>query len=88
VSPADGWSARVLVVRPGPESAGRLEAALAPELSREVPRTRVRLLRPEPNAVELEIRARDTGAVRAGLNTLLGWIALCERVEDGLRSRP
>jgi tRNA threonylcarbamoyladenosine modification (KEOPS) complex Pcc1 subunit len=84
VNPADGWLARVLVVRPSPGSAHRLEAALGPELSREVPRTRVRLSRPMAHSVELEIRARDTGAVRAGLNTLLGWVALCERVEDGL----
>ncbi|HEV2448881.1 MAG TPA: KEOPS complex subunit Pcc1, partial [Thermoplasmata archaeon] len=59
---------------------------LAPELAREVPRTRVRLSRPAPNRVELSLQAHDTGALRAGLNTLLGWVALTERVEAGLRA--
>lgn len=85
MSPGEAWDARIRIHRPDPAAADRLAAALAPELSREVPRTRVRLARPAPGVLELTVQARDTGALRAGLNTLLGWVALTERIEAGLR---
>ena len=52
-----------------------LEQALAPEAAREVPRART-VLRRRGSAIELRIRAADAGAMRAAMNTYLGWIAL------------
>jgi tRNA threonylcarbamoyladenosine modification (KEOPS) complex Pcc1 subunit len=60
--------------------------ALAPEASREVPRARARLARPDPRSVELRIAAEDTSACRAAVNTYLGWVGLVlatERAAQG-----
>ncbi len=75
------WSARLTVLRPDSASADRLHRALAPEAAREVPRARALLGRPRPNVVELTIEARDTGALRAALNTYLGWVELALATE-------
>ncbi len=73
---AAAWRATV-VVRPGSEPlAARMERALRPESEREVPRARAELHRSPPDTVVLEITARDTGAMRAALNTYLGWVHL------------
>ncbi|HTW77085.1 MAG TPA: KEOPS complex subunit Pcc1 [Thermoplasmata archaeon] len=70
------WTA-TLVVRPASaEHAEALERALRPEAAREVPRARAELDRPDPGTVRLRVEARDTGAMRAALNTYLGWIHL------------
>ena len=75
------WQGTILLRRPNPESARRLFRALGPEASREVPRARVRISVPEPTVVRIQIEARDTGGLRAALNTYLGWMALAERTE-------
>lgn len=70
------WSA-TLTVRPGSERLARmLELSLQPEASREVPRARAVLRREPPDTVELTVSARDSGAMRAALNTYLGWVGL------------
>jgi tRNA threonylcarbamoyladenosine modification (KEOPS) complex Pcc1 subunit len=56
--------------------AAMLERSLRPEAEREVPRARAVLRRPVPEVVELTITARDGGAMRAALNTHLGWVQL------------
>ncbi|MCI4346031.1 MAG: hypothetical protein L3K07_04690 [Thermoplasmata archaeon] len=81
-----GWTARLRIVRVNRVDADRLFAALGPEASREVPRAQVKLRRGRANDVLLELEARDTGALRAGVNTFLGWVALAERTESELRS--
>ncbi len=82
MTPAEGpWTARLRVVRPSAASADRLARALAPEAAREVPRARSRLLRPAPAEVELVVEAKDTGALRAALNTYLGWVQLATATE-------
>jgi len=53
-----------------------LGQALGPEAAREVPRARAELHRGEGDSLELEIVAADSGAMRAALNTYLGWIHL------------
>lgn len=75
--PAPGpWKARITIPRPTPAAAERLLRALGPEASREVPRARSRLERPDPRTVTIDVEARDTGALRAALNTFLGWVQL------------
>jgi tRNA threonylcarbamoyladenosine modification (KEOPS) complex Pcc1 subunit len=71
-----GWTALISVRLPSAELAGWLERALLPEAAREVPRARADVRRAAPNVVEVALTARDTGAVRAGMNTYLGWIHL------------
>ena len=82
-SKAGAWTARIRVDRPDGPSADRLERALGPEAAREVPRSRARISRPEGTRVEIEVIADDSGALRAAMNTYLGWIALALRADAG-----
>ncbi len=59
--------------------ADALERTMAPEAAREVPRTTATVRRSGEREVVIALTARDTGALRAGLNTYLGWIDLAER---------
>jgi tRNA threonylcarbamoyladenosine modification (KEOPS) complex Pcc1 subunit len=72
------WTGTIEIRAPSHERAEWLFRALGPEAEREVPRSRATLLRPQPDLVRIEIGARDTGALRAALNTYLGWIDLAE----------
>jgi tRNA threonylcarbamoyladenosine modification (KEOPS) complex Pcc1 subunit len=71
-----GWSAVITVRLPRELLAGWLEQALRPEASREVPRASAEVVRTAPDAVEVRLTARDTGAARAAMNTYLGWVHL------------
>jgi len=71
-----GWNATVTVRATDPSVEDWLEQALRPESSREVPRARAELGRVADGGVELRISARDSGALRAALNTYLGWVHL------------
>ena len=84
------WTASIRVHRPTPASAGHLERALRPEASREVPRSRARLTRPDDLTVHLEVEAEDCGALRAAINAYLGWVRLAldaERVAESSSHR-
>lgn len=70
------WTATVVVHARDAALARSFERALRPEASREVPRARAELSAPVGTDVELAITAADTGAMRAALNTYLGWIHL------------
>jgi tRNA threonylcarbamoyladenosine modification (KEOPS) complex Pcc1 subunit len=70
------WSASISVRLPEPTQAEWLLRSLRPEAAREVPRARAELRSPGPRVVEIAIEARDTGALRAALNTYLGWVHL------------
>lgn len=87
-----GWIARIRVRTPTARSAERLLLALTPESAREVPRTHTTIARAGPRAIELRIRTEATGALRAAVNTHLGWVQLvlsAERVgELSARSPP
>jgi len=72
----DGWAATISVRFASEQVAAWVERALAPEATREVPRARATLGRPTPTVVEITIQTRDTGALRAALNTYLGWVHL------------
>lgn len=75
------WTATLQVRRPDAAGADRLYRALSPEAEREVPRARSRLRRGPGPVVALEIGTQDTGALRAALNTYLGWIDLADATE-------
>ena len=80
------WTARLHLERASEASAERLARTLAPEASREVPRASSTVRRGGDASVEVVVRARDTGALRAALNTFLGWAQLAsetERVAEG-----
>ena len=70
------WTATVRVDLDDPTIVQWLERALEPEASREVPRAHAELRRSAPGSLELTITAEDSGAMRAALNTYLGWIHL------------
>ncbi|HYB80020.1 MAG TPA: KEOPS complex subunit Pcc1 [Thermoplasmata archaeon] len=70
------WTASVRLRVDDPSVAEWLEQALRPEASREVPRARAELNRSAGATLDLSIAAKDSGAMRAALNTYLGWIHL------------
>jgi tRNA threonylcarbamoyladenosine modification (KEOPS) complex Pcc1 subunit len=70
------WYASIRLRRPTRADAERIAQALAPEATREVPRARAQLVRPDPRSVEIRITAADTSACRAALNTYLAWVGL------------
>ncbi|HXW67381.1 MAG TPA: KEOPS complex subunit Pcc1 [Thermoplasmata archaeon] len=80
------WTARLTVALGEARRAARLAEALGPESRREVPRASAAVDRPGPGTVELLVRARDSGAMRAALNTYLGWIHLALETERAGRA--
>jgi tRNA threonylcarbamoyladenosine modification (KEOPS) complex Pcc1 subunit len=75
------WEVRLEHRSESPEAAQRLFQVLAPEASREVPRARAVLRPPEGPVLLLEISAKDTGGLRAAVQTYLGWLQLAEATE-------
>jgi tRNA threonylcarbamoyladenosine modification (KEOPS) complex Pcc1 subunit len=71
-----GWDAELHVECDTPDAARRLYRVLAPEAAREVPRARAELLKPSGTRVSIHIWTRDTGALRAAVQTFLGWVQL------------
>ncbi len=53
--------------------------SLAPEVGREIPRTRVEI-EADAEAVILRIDAADVSALRAALNSYLRWIKISEEI--------
>jgi tRNA threonylcarbamoyladenosine modification (KEOPS) complex Pcc1 subunit len=70
------WSATVSVRAGNPRLVRWIERSLRPEAAREVPRTRAELRTGPPDTVVITISARDSGALRAALNTYLRWVEL------------
>lgn len=85
---AGPWSAHLTVHRPDRGSAERLRAALTPEADREVPRARARIEPGATDRLELRVEAADSGALRAALNTYLGWVSLVVATEERAAERP
>ncbi len=65
-------SVRRAWVRVETQAAETVAAALGPEAARPVPRSAV-VLTTTPDALLMEVEARDTGALRAALNSYLRW---------------
>ncbi len=85
------WRARIRVHAADQDAAERLVRVLAPEVAREVPKVRTSIARVGSATVELRFAATETGGLRAGLNTYLGWIRLvaaAERVADAADGAP
>ncbi len=74
--PPFAWTASVHLRAQDPTVLDWVEQALRPEAAREVPRAHADLRRGTGRSLELTISARDSGAMRAALNTYLGWIHL------------
>jgi tRNA threonylcarbamoyladenosine modification (KEOPS) complex Pcc1 subunit len=81
VSATPGWTARIEVAAHRPDRVERLARTLAPESAREVPRAKVRIERTAPDRLVIHLATRDTGALRAALNTFLGWVELAAATE-------
>ena len=71
-----GWIGRLRIELADGPRADRLARALAPEATREVPRAQSTVARRGGRTVEIVVRAQDTGALRAAVNTFLGWVQL------------
>jgi len=79
------WTASVDVRLDDPALVDWLEQALKPEAAREVPRAHAELSRGPGASLHLSVSARDSGAMRAALNTYLGWIHLSLATADAAR---
>jgi tRNA threonylcarbamoyladenosine modification (KEOPS) complex Pcc1 subunit len=86
MNPAEPWSARLEIRLEDAEAAERLYRVLLPESSREVPRTEVRLNPPTDRSLAIDLLAKDSGALRAALQTYLGWIQLTQATLEAGRS--
>ena len=75
------WRADLRVKCRDKPSAQALFRVLVPEAAREVPRTRTELVPPRGTQVLIRLEAADTGAIRAGVNTHLGWLALAQETQ-------
>ena len=79
------WSATVAVRVENSEIADWLLRSLGAEATREVPRAQAHVRRAGERTVELALEARDVGALRAALNTYLGWGHLALATADAAR---
>lgn len=78
MSELTAWTGRIEVRCVDRAGAERLYRVLRPESAREVPRARAELEDPTGPEVVLRLEARDTGALRAAVQTFLGWVQLSE----------
>ncbi len=69
------WTAELVFRASSADLAEQIERALRPEAAREVPRAKAEVRRTDDH-LEIAIAARDSGAMRAALNTYLGWVHL------------
>ena len=82
------WTADLRAALRTTREADRWLEVLVPESGRASPRSSVEVLR-RGTALTLQIRARDTSAFRAALNTYLRWIELIEATEtEAVRRAP
>ena len=77
------WEATIRVRSRPADVAGWLVAALAPEAAREVPRAGASITESPPDGLSIVVSAADAGAMRAALNTYLGWVDLAARTARG-----
>jgi len=54
-------------------------STLSPEIGRELPRTETNISR-KGDTVTIKVHAKDTSAMRAALNSYLGWIRITEDI--------
>ena len=56
-------------------------STLSPEIGRELPRTETNISR-DGDTVTIRVEATDTSAMRAALNSYLGWIRITENIKE------
>ena len=56
-------------------------STLSPEIGRELPRTETDILR-NGDTVTIKVEAKDVSAMRAALNSYLGWIRITENIRE------
>jgi KEOPS complex subunit Pcc1 len=56
-------------------------STLSPEIGRELPRTDTNISR-DNDAVIIKVEAKDASAMRAALNSYLGWIRITENIKE------
>jgi KEOPS complex subunit Pcc1 len=56
-------------------------STLSPEIGRELPRTESDITR-DGDRVTIKVFAKDTSAMRAALNSYLGWIRITENINE------
>ncbi len=83
-----GWTATLTVRVAEGAWAEWLFRALQPEVAREVPRARAELRSTGSDRFEIALTARDTGSIRAAMNTYLGWVDLALATAARARSPP
>jgi tRNA threonylcarbamoyladenosine modification (KEOPS) complex Pcc1 subunit len=80
---ASGWSATVTVTTAGrPGLARWIARVLSPEAARELPRAEATVRTPRRGVLAITVHAADAGAMRAALNTYLGWVSLSLATAD------
>jgi KEOPS complex subunit Pcc1 len=55
-------------------------STLSPEIGRELPRTETDIFR-DGDTVTVKVKAKDASAMRAALNSYLGWIRITENIK-------
>ncbi len=76
-APKPEWSATLTVATPGrPDLARWIARSLKPEAARELSRAGADVRDRGGGRFEVSVRATDAGAMRAALNTYLGWVHL------------
>ena len=76
------WEATLTVRAPSRRTAGRWRSALGPESTREIPRATARVRAEGGGSVRVELVAPTPGALRAAVNTYLGWLDLISRASQ------
>lgn len=91
-SPRPVWTGVLTMDSDDEELARWILRSLEPEAAREVPRARASVRTVRRGRVEIVIEAGDAGAMRAALNTYLGWIGLsvaaAKEARDAVADRP
>jgi len=62
-------------------NAATIVAALSPEIGRELPRTETDIS-VNGDTVTINVSAKDVSAMRAALNSYLGWIRITENIKE------
>ena len=59
-------------------------STLSPEIGRELPRTDTNITR-DNDTVIIKVEAKDVSAMRAALNSYLGWIRITENIREMIK---
>jgi len=59
-------------------------STLSPEIGRELPRTDTNITR-DNDTVIIKVEAKDVSAMRAALNSYLGWIRITENIKEMIK---